>query len=245
MKEITAIAFCLIGSVFLAATDVPGQQRVAAPMSTSPARPVQASTSPPAKDLERPQPSERDPRYRIQPGDTLSISFSLSPELDQPKVIVEPDGYVNMPDAGSVPVGGLTVTESVIALKKAYAGILHDPIIQVDLVDFQRPFFLVFGQVGKPGEYELRHETTVLEGIAIAGGFAPTGKTQVLLYHRVSRDWVEVRKLNIKEVLHGKNVNELPLLHAGDTIFVPEKAIVQFRKYIPYGTYVATNPTAY
>ena len=140
----------------------------------------------------------------------------------------------------------MSVPEIAKALKKAYSGTLHDPIISVDLVDFQKPFFIVSGQVGKPGEYDLRHETTVSDAIAIAGGFAPTAKTQVFLYHRVSPDWIEVKELNIKDILHGRNVNEDAYLSAGDRIFVPEKFITEFRKYVPYslgtGTYVNPIP---
>jgi polysaccharide export outer membrane protein len=128
----------------------------------------------------------------------------------------------------------MTVPEIVQAMKKAYSGILHDPIINVRLVDFQKPFFIVSGQVGKPGQYDLRHDTTVSEAIAIAGGFAPTAKTQVFLFHRVSSDWVEVKKLSLKDVLHGKNANEDAQLLPGDMIFVPEKFITNFRKYVPY-----------
>ncbi|HMD31842.1 MAG TPA: polysaccharide biosynthesis/export family protein [Candidatus Acidoferrales bacterium] len=247
MKGITVFAFGLALALSMWPAGLRAQQPQNRPvaMTTESARTAQPSNA--QADADHPKPAERNPRYRIQPDDILSISFSLAPELDQPKVMVQPDGYISMPDAGSVHVQGLNVTEAAEALKKAYAGILHDPIIQVDLVDFQKPFFLVFGQVGKPGEYELRHDTTVTQGIAVAGGFAPTGKTQVLLYHRISKDWVEVKKLNIKEILNGKNVNEDVQLYPGDMIFVPEKAITNFRKYVPYGvgTYVSAAPTSY
>ncbi len=164
----------------------------------------------------------------------MTLTFPLSPEFDQSDVNVQPDGYINLLGAEGVYVKGMTVPEITAALKKAYAGTLHDPIIEVDLVEFQKPFFLVSGQVGKPGEYDLRHETTVSEGIAIAGGLAPTAKTQVFLFHRVSPDWVEVKKLNLKDILNGKNVNEDAYLSPGDSIFVPEKFIANFRKYVPY-----------
>jgi polysaccharide export outer membrane protein len=186
-------------------------------------------------DVGQPQLQRRNPRYKVQNSDVLSIAFPLSPEFDQPKAIVQPDGYINLQGAGSVHIEGLTVPEVVDALKKAYAGILHEPIINVDLVDFQKPFFLVSGQVGKPGEYELRHETTITEAIAMAGGFAPTAKTQVFFFHRVSPDWVEVRKFNVNDIMHGKNVNEDARLSPGDMIIVPEKFITKFRKYVPYG----------
>jgi polysaccharide export outer membrane protein len=149
-------------------------------------------------------------------------------------VLVQPDGYINIQGAESIYVKGMTVPEIIEALKKAYSGTLHNPIISVDLMDVQKPFFLVSGQVGKPGEYDLRHDTTVTEAIAIAGGFAPTAKSQVFLFHRVSNDWVEVKKLSLKDILHGKNANEDAQLSSGDMIFVPEKFITNFRKYVPY-----------
>ena len=194
--------------------------------------------SSPASD---PKLEERYPRYKIQNQDTLLLSFPLSPELNQ-TVTVQPDGYVNLQTAGSLHIQGLTVPEVVNAVKKAYAGILNSPIINVDLEDYQKPLFTVSGQVGKPGQYDLRAETTVAEAIAVAGGLSPTAKTEVLLFHRTSADWFEVKKLNLKEVLNGKNPNEDPIVKPGDMIFVPEKFISNFRKYVPYtlnaGTYI-------
>lgn len=197
----------------------------------------------PTNSVSDPTLQSRNPRYKVQPDDGLLISFPLSPEFNQPSgcttttscsVVVQPDGYIDLEGAGSLYVQGMTVPEIVQGLKKAYSGILHDPIINVNLVDFQKPFFIVSGQVGKPGQYDLRHDTTVSEAIAIAGGFAPTAKTQVFLFHRVSSDWVEVKKLSLKDILHGKNANEDAELLPGDMIFVPEKFIANFRKYVPY-----------
>jgi polysaccharide export outer membrane protein len=184
---------------------------------------------------------ERYPRYKMQVDDVLSISFPLSPEFNQTATI-QPDGYINLQGTSSVYVREMTVPDVIEALKKAYAGTLHDPIIDVDLKDFQKPFFTVLGQVGKPGQYDLRHETTVSEAVALAGGFAPSAKTQVFLFHRMPSDLVEVKKLNVKDIMHGKNVNEDARLMPGDMIFVPEKVIATFRKYVPYG--VGLNPAS-
>ena len=195
---------------------------------------------------DRPALQHRNPRYQVMRDDILSISFPLSPQLSQPAVTVQPDGYITLQNVGSVFVQGMTVPEIVETVKKAYANVLHDPIVDVDLSDFQKPYFMVSGQVGKPGQYDLRHDTTVFEAITIAGGFAPTAKTQVFLFHRVSNDLVEVKELSLKDILRGKNVNEDAQLSSGDTIFVPEKFITKFRKYVPYaisgtsGTYI--NP---
>lgn len=185
---------------------------------------------------------QHHPRYTLKPQDVLLLSFPLSPELNQ-TVTVLPDGYIDLQGAGSLLAQGLTSPELVAEVKKAYAGILHDPIIDIDIQDFHKPFFMVSGQVGKPGQYDLTSDITVTEALAIAGGMTmTTAKTQVFVFHRNSKDWVEVKRVNLKEILRGKNVNEDIMIQPGDMVYVPEKFIANFRKYVPYsmngGTYL-------
>jgi polysaccharide export outer membrane protein len=199
----------------------------------------QAPTAQPSQS-NAPVLEERHPRYVLQREDVLMLSFPLSPELNQ-TVTIQPDGYISLQNAGSVYAQGLTTVELVLAVKKAYAGILNDPIIDVDLTDFQKPFFTVSGQVGKPGQYELRAGITVAEALAVAGGMTMTSaRTQIFLFHRTSKDWVEVKKVNLKDILKGKNVNEDAMIQPGDMIYVPEKFIANFRKYVPYSVTAGT-----
>ena len=211
--------------------------------ATAAAQTLQAASNQPAgtSNPNLPGLQERHPRYRVNPSDVLSVSFPLSPELNQ-SVTVQPDGFISLANVGSVYVQGETAAEIVETLNQAYTKTLHDPIIAVDITNFQHSQFTVSGQVEKPGQYELRADTTVTEGVAVAGGFLPTAKTQIFLFHRVSTDWVEVKKLNLRQILNGKNVNEDVHLQPGDMIFVPEKMITTFRKYVPYGTAVGFNP---
>jgi polysaccharide biosynthesis/export protein len=190
----------------------------------------------------RPVLEQRYPRYKVQREDVLSLSFPLSPEFNQ-TVTVQPDGYVSLYGGPNVHIQGMTVPEVAEAIKKAYAGTLHDPIVDIDLQDFQRPYFTVSGQVGKPGQYDLRHDTTIAEAIGIAGGFTPQAKTQVFFFHRVSPGWFEVKQLKLNDVLNGKKVNEDASLGPGDMIFVPEKFITKFRKYVPYAIGIGTGIT--
>src|ERR1700693_768734 len=50
--------------------------------------------------VDRPVPAESNPRYRITRDDVISLSFPLSPEFNQAKVMVQPDGYVALQGAG-------------------------------------------------------------------------------------------------------------------------------------------------
>jgi polysaccharide export outer membrane protein len=241
IKKVRACTISLAILLLSVAETTSAQNHQAAPLAVATAQPV-ADVSQPNSDT--PALQQRNPRYRVMRDDVLSLSFPLSPELNQ-KVTIQPDGYINLPNAGGLYVQGMTVPELVEALKKAYANVLHDPIIDVDLTDFQKPFFMVSGQVTKPGQYDLRADITVSEAIAVAGGFLPTAKTQVFLYHRVSTNWVEVKKLSLKDILHGKNVEEDVQMQPGDMIFVPEKFITNFRKYVPYSPGVYVNPLSF
>lgn len=199
-----------------------------------------STSATPAGD--RPALASRYPRYRINRSDVLNLSFPLSPEFNQ-TVTVQPDGYITLQGAGSICILGMTVPETGDAIKRAYAKILHDPIIDVDLKDFQKAYFIVTGQVTKPGQYDLRYDLTAAEAIAVAGGFLPTAKTRVYLYHRSADGWVQARELKLKDFLHGKNIQEDVQIHPGDMIFVPEKTITKVRKYIPYGVGVPLSPS--
>jgi polysaccharide export outer membrane protein len=191
----------------------------------------------------QPQFGERFPRYVIQDQDTIMVSFPLSPELNQ-TITVQPDGFVSLQSAGSIHIQGLTVPEAIGAIKHAYVGILHDPIVTLDLEDYQKPYFTVSGQVGKPGQYTLRADTTVAEAVAVAGGLAPSAKSQVFLFHRTSQDWYKVTRFNMKDLLNGKRIDEDVIVKPGDMIIVPENFITKFRQYVPYGVSTGTfvNP---
>jgi polysaccharide export outer membrane protein len=84
-----------------------------------------------AIDRDRPQLAQRNPRYRINRSDVLNLTFPLSPEFNQ-TVTVQPDGYITLQGAGSICILGLSVPETSEAIKKAYARVLHEPIIDVD-----------------------------------------------------------------------------------------------------------------
>jgi polysaccharide export outer membrane protein len=219
-----------------------GDQEAQPPLSRP--GPVGSSLDKQPPDSDRPVPGERHPRYKISRSDVISLTFPISPEFNQ-KITVQPDGYINLQGVGSLLVQGMTVPELTEAVKKAYSKTLHDPIVDVDLQDFQRPFFIVSGQVLKPGQYDLRYDLSVSQAIGMAGGFTPTAKTQVFLFHRLSDGWVEVKQLKLKDILRGKNVNEDVQMRAGDMIFVPEKFITNFRKYVPYSFGMYLNPSSF
>jgi polysaccharide export outer membrane protein len=128
----------------------------------------------------------------------------------------------------------MTVPDLAASIREAYMGMLHDPEVSVALKDFDKPFFIAGGEVGRPGKYELRSDTTVTEAVAMAGGFGSRAKhSQVVLFRRVSDEVVESHLLNIKSMLNSRQLQEDMHLRSGDLIFVPQNLISKIRQYLP------------
>ena len=189
---------------------------------------------------------ERNPRYGLRKGDSFDVDFAFSPEFNQ-TVVVQPDGYITLRGAGSMHVEGQTIPELTETIKKAYANILHNPVVTVALKDFEKPYFVAAGQVGKPGKYDLRSDLTLVEAVAIAGGFTESSKhSQVVLFRRVSDQLVEARLFNVKQMLQSHDLSEDAHLRPGDMIYVPQNAISKIRKYLPTSSMgVYADPTHY
>ncbi len=178
----------------------------------------------------------RRPLYRLHPSDQLEITFTFSPEFNQ-TVTVQPDGYIPLRGAKQLYAQGSSLSEIQEAIRAAYVGTLHDPEINIALKDFDRPYFIAAGEVGHPGKYELRSDTTVAEAVAMAGGFTPRAKhSQVVLFRRVTEAVVESHVLNLKAILNSRNLSEDARLQPGDFVFVPQNRISKIRQFLPAST---------
>ncbi len=194
---------------------------------------VECGPQDPSPNSTPPALQEHNPRYQLRVGDTLEISFRFTPDFNQ-TVTVQPDGYINLRDLQDIYVAGKTTVELTQAVQKAYSRILHDPVVTVQLKDFEKPYFVASGELGRPGKYELRGDTTVLEAIGIAGGFNERSKhSQVLLFRRVSDKWMSVKKLDLKAMINSGDLAEDLHLRPGDMIYVPKSALSKIRPFIP------------
>jgi polysaccharide biosynthesis/export protein len=192
---------------------------------------IDATDAAPPPALDR-----RNSRYHIASQDVLEMQFQSTPEFNQ-TVTVQPDGYITLREIGDVQVEGDTLPELRRAVQSAYGKILANPVISVEIKDFQRPYFMVLGQVGRPGKYDLRGVTTVSEAVALAGGFTNQSKhSQVLLFRRVNDKWTSVNKVDLKHMLNSRNLSEDSSLRPGDMVYVPQNAISKVRPWVPTPT---------
>ena len=197
-----------------------------------------------ASSIESPVLQARGARYRLFPSDEITIEFPLTPEFNQ-DVTIEPDGYGSLRGAGDVLLAGLTTDEAIGAIKAAYAKVLHDPIVTIELKDFNKPFFVVTGEVNHPGKYDLRGTTSATQAVAMAGGMTSAAKaSSALLLRRVDGARYEVTRVNLKRILSGRESEDAEL-RPGDMLYVPKNVVSKIERFIPssgFGAYYQLQP---
>jgi len=198
--------------------------------------PLASHAKAPPQDNREPAFQERYPRYKLRPADVLELNFPYTPEFNQ-AVTVQPDGYINLRGLGDFRVQDKTVPEVKAMAHNAYAKILKDPVITVELKEFEKPYFVVGGEVQRPGKFDLRGDTTVMQAITVAGGFSDKSKTsEVLLFRRVSDDFAEVKRVDLRRMLRGRDLSEDLHLLPGDMILVPKSTMAKLSRFIPIPT---------
>ena len=171
-------------------------------------------------------------RYRIQSGDVVELSFPFTPEFNQ-EVTVQPDGFVTLRGIGDVQLAERSVPQATTILQDKYSVIFREPVITVLLKEFEKPYFMISGLVGRPGKYDMQQDLTLSQAVAIGGGLAPDSKpSQVLVFRRTSKDWVEVKKVDLGKMLKG-DLNEDVSLQAGDMVYVPKKKLASLKPFLP------------
>ena len=182
--------------------------------------------------------------YRVHLSDALDISFPFASEFNQ-SVIVQPDGRIALKEVQSVDALGATLPELEQKIAERYRGTLKEPEVSVVLKDFQRPSYYASGEVGKPGRYDLRARTTLLQAIAEAGGFLNdrAKKSQIILLRPQLNGTYETRLIDAKAVLNAKGPVEDYAIQAGDILYVPQNRYSKIARYIPNPSFGAYLPT--
>jgi polysaccharide biosynthesis/export protein len=174
----------------------------------------------------------RDQPYRLQPSDVLDLEYEYTPEYNQ-TVTVGPDGTVTLRLVGSVKVEGLSLDEATSAIKAKASVPLNHPELTLTLKEFVKPHFTIYGEVQKPGIYDMHGSVTVLQAIALSGGEKETSKqTQVVLLRKVNGDMAEVKVIDTRALSSAKGVREDIALKPDDMIIVPKNKLGKVEPYV-------------
>ena len=186
---------------------------VAAPNATE-AADVQAA----AGDASKSDSSGAAPdAYRIGPEDMLQISVWKNEPMSR-AVPVRPDGKISLPLLNDVQAAGLTALELREVLAKKLAEYMPSPEVSVIVSDVQSFKVSVIGEVARPGRFELKSWTTVLDVLALAGGFTQFASRSRIVILRPAATTMKRIPFNYNK-LAGEQENFY--LRNGDIVLVP------------------------
>lgn len=179
------------------------------------------SAAPPSAQAMGASDKAHDEKYIIGNDDVLAISVWKEPDLTK-AVPVRSDGKISLPLVGEIEATGKTPLQLERDLTEKLKGFITAPEVNVIVQQVNSRKFNVLGEIAKPGSYPLTASTTIMDAIAIAGGFRDFAKKTGVYILRKAPDGRETRlNFNYKSFIKGKNSDQNIRLEPNDTIIVP------------------------
>jgi len=189
----------------------------------------QADDQPPASSP-HPSPAQHEAPARVaRPDDSfiigiddvLAISVWKEPDLTK-QIPVRSDGRISLPLIGEIQAAGRTPIQLEQIIADRLSGYINDPQVSVIVQQINSLKFNILGQVIKPGSYPLTVGTTIVDAIAIGGGFKDFAKKKGVYVLRQDLGGVERRySFNYQSFIKGKDTKQNILLKSHDTVVVP------------------------
>jgi polysaccharide export outer membrane protein len=168
--------------------------------------------------------SERDGRatppdeYRIGPEDMLAIAVWKNETLTR-TVPVRPDGKISLPLLNDVQAAGLSALQLRDVLAQKLGAYMPNPEVSVIVTDIRSFKVSVIGEIARPGRLELRSWTTVLDALALSGGFTQFASRSKIVILQPDGKTMKRIPFNYNKALDGEQENFY--LRNGDIILVP------------------------
>lgn len=177
-----------------------------------------------AQQPPRPAPAQADRQgrpvddYRIGPEDVLAIAVWNNEAMSR-VVPVRPDGKISLPLLDDVQAAGLTPMQLRDAIAKRLSEYVPSPSVSVIVNDVRSFKVSVIGEVARPARYELKSRASVLDVLALAGGFNQFANRARLVVLRTEGDKQVRVPFNYNRVVAGEEENVY--LRPNDIILVP------------------------
>lgn len=157
--------------------------------------------------------------YRIGPADKLKLAVFQVPDLSFNEIVVDASGNLQMPLVGSVRAAGLTPAELSVELQRLLGErYLRNPQVSVTVSQAASQKVTVDGAVKRPGVYEMRGRTTLIQAVAMAEGPTNTANLRQVAVFRNVDDRLMVAKFDLRAIRAGQA--EDPVILGDDRVVV-------------------------
>jgi polysaccharide export outer membrane protein len=162
--------------------------------------------------------------YTLGEGDVLFISVWQNEDLNQ-EVIVRPDGRISFPLVGDIVAAGRTIMQLDADITARLKEFIKMPEVSISIRKLGGSKVIILGEVMRPGVYAVSGNRTILEALALAGGFTRDAVGNSVVLVRGGLQNPQARRLNLKKVLVGTNFDGNIPLESDDIIYVPRTFI--------------------
>src|SRR5213594_1348758 len=158
--------------------------------------------------------------YVIGSDDVLDITVWNNTGLSR-TVPVRPDGKISLPLLDDVQAAGLTPKQLKDDLTRRLVKYISSPEVSVIVREIHSLQVAVIGEVNRPGRYDLKSRASVVDAIALAGGFSPYATRSKMVILRVEGSTIKRIPCNYNKVVAAEVEPESFFLQPGDTLVVP------------------------
>lgn len=197
----------------------------------SPARDVQPANATllSSADMQGPAQAALDRNYIIGAADVLSISVFRVPDLSFDEIRVDAQGNLQIPLIGSVHAAGETTTSLATILERGLSErYLQNPQVTVAVSQSASQKVTVDGAVVKPGVYELRGRTTLLQAVAMASGPTATANLESVAVFRNQGGRRMVAVFDVAAIRNGNATD--PVIEGDDIVIVDTSGLRSFMR---------------
>jgi len=147
--------------------------------------------------------------YRLGSGDVVQLAVFGDPTISG-NYRIDDTGRISVPLAGAVELGGRTLREGeqAISQRMRAEGVLTDPRISLNIQEYRNVF--VMGEVQRGGGFQYSPGMTAYQAIALAGGYSPRARREVILVTRAG-------------TAGERRASGDTTLQAGDVVTIPER----------------------
>ena len=191
--------------------------------------PLNAEEAPPSLSISTPQ--ERPIEYIISEEDTLDISIWEWPDL-KTETIVRPDGKISFPLIGDVQASGLTLTKLDEEITVRLSEYIRNPEVLVVFKSSGGKKVIILGEVNDPGVYKLTGRYTVMEALALAGGFTNDAVLRNVVIIRGGPNNPKPMSLNLSKTIKKGDLTQDISLQTEDIVYVPKTIIANVNYFV-------------
>lgn len=164
--------------------------------------------------------------FLLGPEDVLEIAVWRNLDLTQKEEVVRPDGKISMPLIGEVEASGRTADQLGAQITERLKAFKENPSVSVRVKEVNSYYVYVLGEAMKPGKYKLKSHATVLQALAVAGGFTTyASKNKIQVVRTVLADDGKSKELRIPvrydDLMSGNGEIKNFVLKTGDVVVVP------------------------